>query len=141
MGPQDPESVYRRVVDDVISRGNVATFDDLTTPDFVEHEELPPGIPKNREGVKQFFSLLHTAFPDTMATIEHLVVQGDMVAARLVVTGTHRGDFAGIPPTGKQVSIQVFDLVRVIDGKMTEHWGLSDQFSLLQQLGAIPAPG
>ena len=141
MGPQDPESVYRRVVDEVISGGNVATFDDLTSPDLVEHEELPPGIPKNREGVKQFFSLLHTAFPDTMATIENLVVQGDMVAARLVVTGTHRGDFAGIPPTGKQVSIQVFDLVRVIDGKITEHWGLSDQLSLLQQLGAIPAPG
>ena len=141
MGPQDPESVYRRLVDEVINGGNVATFDDLTTPDFVEHEELPPGIPKNREGVKQFFSLLHTAFPDARATVENLVVQGDMVAARLVVTGTHRGDFAGIPPTGKQVSIQVFDLVRVIDGKMTEHWGLSDQFSLLQQLGAIPAPG
>ena len=141
MGPQDPESVYRRLVDEVINGGNVAAFDDLTTPDFVEHEELPPGIPRNREGVKQFFSLLHTAFPDTMATIENLVVQGDMVAARLVVTGTHRGDFAGIPPTGKQISIQVFDLVRVIDGKMTEHWGLSDQFSLLQQLGAIPTPG
>ena len=141
MGPQDPESVYRRIVDEVINGGNVATLDDLASPDFVEHEELPPGIPKNREGVKQFFSLLHTAFPDTTATIENLVVQGDMVAARIVVTGTHRGDFAGIPPTGKQVSIQVFDLVRVIDGKMTEHWGLSDQFSLLQQLGAIPAPG
>ena len=141
MGTPDPESVYRRLVDEVINGGNVATLDDLASPDFVEHEELPPGIPKNREGVKQFFSLLGTAFPDTMATIENLVVQGDMVAARLVVTGTHRGDFAGIPPTGKQVSMQVFDLVRVIDGKMTEHWGLSDQLSLLQQLGAIPAPG
>lgn len=140
MGPQDPESVYRRLVDEVISGGNVATFDDLTTPNFVEHEELPPGIPKNREGTKQFFSILHTAFPDMRATIENLVAQGDMVAARLVVTGTHRGDFAGIPPTEKQVSVQVFDLCRVIDGKMTEHWGLSDQFSLLQQLGAIPAP-
>lgn len=141
MGPQDPEGVYRRLVDEVISGGNVATFDDLTTPDFIEHEELPPGIPRNREGVKHFFSLLHAAFPDARATLEHLVVQGDMVAARLVVTGTHRGDFVGIPPTGKQISMQVFDLVRVIDGKITEHWGLSDQFSLLQQLGAIPAPG
>jgi predicted ester cyclase len=72
---------------------------------------------------------------------ENLVIQGDMVAARLVVTGTHRGDFAGIPPTGKAVSMQVFDLIRVVDGKATEHWGLSDQFGLLQQLGAIPAPG
>ena len=141
MGTEDPESVYGRVVEEVINGGNVAALDDLATPEFVEHEELPPGIPRNREGVKHFFSLLRTAFPDATATMENLVVQGDMVAARLVVTGTHRGDFVGIPPTGKQVSIQVFDLVRVVDGKMTEHWGLSDQFSLLQQLGAIPAPG
>lgn len=141
MGPNDPETVYRRVVDEVINGGNYAALDDLATPDFVEHEEFPPGIPQNREGVKQFFSLLRTAFPDQRVTIENLVIQGDMVAARLMATGTHRGDFVGIPPTGKQVSMQVFDLVRIVDGKMTEHWGLSDQFGLLQQLGAIPAPG
>jgi steroid delta-isomerase-like uncharacterized protein len=138
---EDNAALFRRFVEEVVNQGNVAAIDDLTSPDFTEHEELPPGIPQDREGVKQLFSALHQAFPDLTATVEDEIVQGDKVVFRMTWRGTHEGESLGIPPTGQQVTFLVIDIVRVSDGKLVEHWGVSDQLSMLQQMGAIPQPG
>ncbi len=139
MATQDSVNVFRRLVDELINNGNLAAFDELIAPDFVEHE-LPPGVPSGREGTKQLFSLLHTAFPDLRAEIEDVVAQDDRVVFHMTWRGTHTGSFMGIPPTGKQFAFEVFDMVRVANGKVAEHWGLMDQMSLMQQLGVIPTP-
>jgi steroid delta-isomerase-like uncharacterized protein len=139
MATQDNVNVFRRVIDELISDGNLVKVDELFAPDFVEHELLP-GVPQGREGAKQLFSLLHSAFPDIRAEIEHVVAQDDKVVFHMTWRGTQTGSFMGIPPTGKQVAFKVFDMVRVADGKVAEHWGLLDQFSLMQQLGVIPTP-
>jgi steroid delta-isomerase-like uncharacterized protein len=136
---QDSVNVFRRVIDELINNGNLAVFDELIAPDFVEHE-LPPGVPPGREGTKQLFSSLHIAFPDIRAEIEDVVAQDDKVVFHMTWRGTHTGPFMGIPPTGKRVAFEVFDMVRVADGKVAEHWGLMNQLSLLQQLGVIPTP-
>jgi predicted ester cyclase len=68
-----------------------------------------------------------------------MVAEGDLVSARFVFTGTHQGEFMGVPATGKRVEVEGFDLVRVRDGRATEHWGQMDAMALMQQLGAIPA--
>jgi steroid delta-isomerase-like uncharacterized protein len=139
MATQDSVNVFRRLVSELINDGNVAAFDELFAPDFVEHER-PPGVPQGREGTRQLFSALHSAFPDLRAEIEDVVAQDDKVVFRMTWQGTQSGEFMGIPPTGKRVTWEVFDMVRVVDGKVAEHWGLMDQLNLMQQLGVIPTP-
>lgn len=140
MGTQENIALFRRVVDELVNNGNVAAVDELMTPDFVEHETLPPGLPAGREGVKQLFTLLHTAFPDLHGDIEDVVAAGDKVVFRMTWRGVQTGQFFDISPTGKRVAFDVFDMARVEGGKMVEHWGLSNQLSLLQQLGVVPVP-
>ena len=84
------------------------------------------------------FNMLFNAFPDFHANIEHLIAEEDMTVLHMTWTGTHEGEFMGIPPTGKRMSIKVIDIVRIIDGKFLEHWGLTDMMTMMQQLCAIP---
>ena len=86
------------------------------------------------------FTMLRSAFPDFKATIEHLIAEGDKVVLHMTWTGTQKGEFMGIPPTGKSISINVIDIVRIADGQVVEHWGIMDQMAMMQQLGVIPAP-
>jgi len=128
-------------MEEVFDRGNISLIDELFAPDFVEHEELPPGIPGGSEGVKQLSTMFRSAFPDFKATIDDMIAEGDKVVVRGTWSGTHEGEFMGIPPTGKRVSFGVIDIVRIEGGKFVEHWGQMDNMGLMQQLGLIPAPG
>jgi steroid delta-isomerase-like uncharacterized protein len=139
MSTEQNKAVVRRLVEEVFNQGNLSMIDELIAPDFVEHEELPPGIPPGREAPKQMFAMLQSAFPDFKATIDDLVAEGDKIVIRQTWTGTQKGEFMGIPPTGKRVSIGVIDILRLADGKMAEHWGIMDSMAMMQQLGAIPA--
>jgi steroid delta-isomerase-like uncharacterized protein len=114
--------------------------DEIMAPDFVEHEQLPPGIPIGREGVKVLTTMLRSAFPDFKATIDDIVAESDKVVIRMTWSGTHKGEFMGMPATGKRMSIGVIDIIRVSRGKVVEHWGQMDAMGMMQQLGAIPAP-
>lgn len=99
--------------------------------------------PLRKEGQRQRITGFHTAFPDLHFTIEDLLAEGDRVTFRATLRGTHQGPFPflkGIPPTGKQITISVLDVVRVEGKKLAEHWGLPDLFDLLQQLGALRLP-
>jgi len=125
---------------EIISQGNLDAFYETVDPNIVDHSGLP-GIPQGLEGVRQWFSTLRSAFPDLRINAEDIIAEGDKVVARYGVTGTHQGEFWGIGPTGKQVTFSGIDIVRVADGKLVEHWGEIDALGLMQQLGAIPAPG
>ena len=96
-------------------------------------------MPRDREGVKLLITMLRSAFPDFKATIDDIVAEGDKVVIRQTWSGTQKGEFMGIPPTGKSVSFGVFDILRMAGGKCVEHWGQMDSMSLMQQLGAMPA--
>jgi predicted ester cyclase len=141
MSTEQNKALFRRVMEEVFNRGNMSLIDELIAPDFVEHEEPPPGMPAGREGVKQLATMLHSAFPDITASIDDIIAEGDKVVARSTWSGTHKGEFMGIAPTGKSVSFGVFDIVRIAGGKFVEHWGMMDNLSMMQQLGVIPAPG
>ena len=84
--------------------------------------------------------MFRQAFPDSYFTVEDMVAEGDKVATRKTFHGTHQGEFMGIPPTGQQVSTGLIDVVRIVDGKVVEHWSMGDNLGLMQQLGVIPAP-
>ena len=130
----------RRLIEEVFSKGNVAIIDELVGDDVIDHT-APPGMPPGREGVKQFTTMFHAAFPDLRFTIKDQVAEGDKVTTRCVMTGTHKGPLMGIPPTGKAVSITTIDITRWSNGKAVEHWGVEDMLGLMQQLGVVPMPG
>jgi predicted ester cyclase len=135
MSAEQNKAIVRQMVEEIFNRGNVSRLDEFVAPDFVEHEELPPGM-----DAKQMTTLLRSAFPDFKATIEHLIAEGDKVVMSMTWTGTQKGEFMGIPPTGKRVSFGVIDIIRLAGGKFVEHWGIMDSMALMQQLGAMPAP-
>jgi steroid delta-isomerase-like uncharacterized protein len=139
MSVEQDKALVRQFIDEIFNRGNMSMVDELFAADFVEHEELPPGIPRDREGVIQLTSMLRSAFPDFKATIDDMIAEGDKVVIRQTWSGTQKGEFMGIPPTGKSVSIGVIDIIRMADGKVMEHWGQMDSMGMMQQLGAIPA--
>ena len=125
---------------ELISAGDIDGFGEHLADGFVEHEEFP-GFEPSKEGVKQMFRMYLTAFPDLRMETEDMLVSGDKVVARVRATGTHQGEFMGMPATGKSVDVQVIDIMRFgEDGLVREHWGLFDALGMMQQLGAIPAP-
>ena len=129
-------STYER-----INKGDIAGFGDLVAEDFVEHQGAGgPGFPPTKDGTLEFFRTLLAAFPDWRMSVEDLIAGGNKTVARVTVTGTHKGEFMGVPPTGAQVEMQLIDIMRFDDaGLVGEHWGVADMLSLMQQLGVVPA--
>jgi steroid delta-isomerase-like uncharacterized protein len=127
-----------RFYEDVMVGGDLDALDQILTSDFVDHEEGPPGTPDGIEGVKFFVSMFREAFPDIQVSIDDVMEDGDRVAVRATMTGTHDGELMGVPPSGNRVRLEMIDIVRVEDGRCAEHWGAADNLSLMQQIGAIP---
>jgi steroid delta-isomerase-like uncharacterized protein len=122
------------------TRGDIDGFVGYLSEDFVDHEQAA-GIEPTKSGTRQLFQMLVAAFPDLRFDTEDVVESGERLAARARVTGTHKGDFFGIPATGKSFDVEAIDILRFgDDGVVHEHWGVMDMMSMMQQLGAIP-PG
>jgi|RhiMetdeSRZDD1v2_1073273.scaffolds.fasta_scaffold97765_3 steroid delta-isomerase-like uncharacterized protein len=141
MSIEQNKALARQLVEEVLNRGDMSRADELLAADFIEHEELPPGVPTGREAPKQLTTMLRSAFPDFKATINDLIAEGDKVVIHMTWNGTQQGEFMGIPPTGKRISVGIFDILRIAEGQIVEHWGLMDRMAMMQQLGVIPAPG
>ena len=121
-----------------INAGDIAGFGDLVADNFVEHQGLPD-LP-TKEGALEFFRILLAAFPDMHMNVEDLIASGDKTVARVKVSGTHKGEYMGVPPAGTHVDVQLIDIMRFNSaGLVCEHWGVADMLSLMQQLGVVPA--
>lgn len=132
----DAQGTMRRVYD-AINAGDDGAMLDALAEGFVEHEELPGGIPPTREGVIQWFGIMRSAFPDLRFEVEELLPSGDRVVARVRVTGTHQGEFMGMPPTGRTFAANAIDIIAFgDDGLAREHWGVFDAMAMMEQLGA-----
>ena len=136
--PEEHKALFRRFIDEVWNNGNLAVADELFAPDAFTPSapQLPPG----RAGVKVIVTLWRTAFPDFHMTIEDLIAEGDKVVARFTETGTHQGEFMGIAPTGRPMSVTEIGILRLVDGKVVESWYEVDMLGLMQQLGVFPPP-
>ena len=133
-------ATYRRWFDEGCSRGNVDLVNELYAPDYVSHS-LGPDLPPTREGLTTFIRALREGMPDLACPVEEVVAEGDRVAGRFSLRGTHGGTLLGIPATGKPVDVGAMVLARFDNtGKWLEDWAVWDQLGLLRQLGAIPAP-
>lgn len=132
--------LVRRLMEEDISQGDEAVADVIIHPEFVDHTN-PPGMRHGLKGHKAIVRLFRSIFPDLVWQIDELIAEGDKVVARTTMRGTQRGEFFGIPPTGKAVEMTGIHVVRIADGRIIEHWGSNDDLGLLRQLGAIPQPG
>ena len=122
---------------ELINAGEIDGFAAALADSFVEHEQAP-GLSPNKEGILTFFRAMLAAFPDLQMVPEDVIVSGDKAVARVRMTGTHRATFMGIPPTGKAFDVQLIDITRFgSDGKALEHWGVTDQLGMMQQIGVI----
>jgi steroid delta-isomerase-like uncharacterized protein len=139
MSVEESQTILRGIID-AINTGSFSAFDDLVAEDFQEHLNVFGAAP-GREGYRQMMQGMRAAFPDFTVMHEFMLCGDDMISSRFVASGTHRGDFAGIPPAGKQITVQGIEIFRFENGKLAERWGEVDQLGMLIQLGAIPAPG
>lgn len=130
--------VMRRFYDEV-NAGNLGIIDELIHDDLIEHDPIAPT--PDKEGVRQFFAMSLAAFPDMRIQVLRTIAEGDLVAAHCLFEGTHEGEFMGIPPTGRRISVPVVDIVRFRGGRAAEHWGVTDTGVMMQQLGVVPPPG
>lgn len=140
MSTEQNKALRRRIVEEGLNKQNTKVLDELFAANLVDHD-LPAGTPPGPEGSKGKIAYFKSAFPDIHFTFEGEVAEGDKVAGRGYFTGTHQGDFQGIPPTGKKINVKFMDVWRFENSKLVEYWGQPDVMGLMQQLGAIPTPG
>jgi steroid delta-isomerase-like uncharacterized protein len=133
------KAVVRRFLEHV-ARGEIQDALDLLAPEALVHLSGAPG-PLDRAAFAQFGHAFHAAFVDEQLVIEDQVADGEKVATRITETATHAGAFQGLSPTGKRVRMTGIWIDRIVDGRITERWSEFDQLGMLQQLGALPAPG
>ena len=135
---------YRAIAAKVYSifeRGAVDELSGIFTPAFIEHDELPGSTATGLDLVKEWVQMSHTGLPDARYHLESVVGSGNQVVCRVRLTGTHRGEFMGIPATGNKVDILLMDWVRLTpSGRVAEHWGTGQEGKLMAQLG-VAAPG
>ena len=129
--------LIKRFYTEVISEGNLALIDEMVSDDFVDHDPMPGQSP-SKDGVGFFVNTMRAAFPDLKAkTIEPALVDGNLEALYVVLTGTHQGALMGIEPTGRSVEFSGIDIIRTDGGKVVEHWGATDMMALMQLIGAM----
>lgn len=128
--------LVRRFIDEVYNKGNLAVVDELLGSDFHLPDELPPG-PPGREPYKKHVVAWRAAFPDLHVAIEDMVAEGDKVVYRWNLQGTHRSEFMGVPPTGRELVASGIVIFRVANGRIVEAWQNYDSLRLFQQLGLV----
>jgi steroid delta-isomerase-like uncharacterized protein len=134
----DYKAMAQRWFGEVVSEGKLEVVDELCSADYVEHDPFP-GTSADIDGLKESITIIRSAFPDIEATADEIIVEGDRLAVRSTMRGTHDGDFMGVPASGKKIEVANYDFVRFEGDKAVEHWGVIDSAALMEQIGAVPA--
>ncbi len=136
----DLKAMMARIIDEAFNEGNVDALDDLISDDFIEHEELPPGVPQGKAAPGAMITMMRAAFPDLLVTVEDMLQDGSKVVTRSRFAGTHEGEFMGIAPTGRKFDIPVIDIVEFRGDEAVAHWGVMDNAGMMEQLGVAGPP-
>jgi predicted ester cyclase len=139
MSAEYNKTIVRRLMEEDISQGNLAVADEIIDAHFFDHTN-PPGMQHGIKGHKAIVALFRASFPDLEWRIDDLLADGDKVVIRTTMRGTQRGEFFGIPPTGKHVVVPGIHVLRIAGGKIVEHWGNNDDLGLMRQLGMTLSP-
>ncbi len=131
------KALLRRFFEEIYNQGDLRVADEIVAVDYINHNPLPGEAP-GREGFKAFVAYLRRAFADLQFTIEDQVAEEDKVVTRITISGVQEGEFAGIPPSGKLVSVTAISIHRICDGQIQESWFNWDALGLVRQLGIPP---
>jgi steroid delta-isomerase-like uncharacterized protein len=131
------KALVRRLYDEVFHQGNLALIDELFSPSYVRHAPPGPEV-RGRTEAERLCALIRTTFPDVHYTLEDMIAEGDKVVLRWSARGTHKGDFLGVAPTGKAVTMSGTVTFLIRAGKVEEEWSHWDALGLLQQIGIVP---
>lgn len=134
---EENKAIFRRYFEEVLNAGNLDLVDELIARTYVSHYPTGYDFGGGPGGVKQIVTAVRAGFPDVHFTVEDLLAEGDKVVGRWTFRGTHQGDFMGILPTGRKVSVMGIAIYRIARGKITEAWVAWDSMGLMQQLGAV----
>ena len=137
MSIEDTKAIGNRFIA-IFNEQNPAIADEIFAPNFTAR--LPSAPALDREGWKAYLGIFRTGFPDLYLEAEDMVATDDRLIIRVILHGTHQGDFQGMAPTGKRVAFTGIAMFRIADGQAVEHWGEMDILGMMQQLGAIPSP-
>jgi steroid delta-isomerase-like uncharacterized protein len=136
---QQNKRTIERLYEEVVNQGRLEVLDEICQPDLVEHNPFPDQL-QGAEGLKQRASMVRAAFNPTF-TLEHVIADGDKVAVMWTNRGTNATEWMGMPPSGKSFAVPGVDIFLFRDGRLAEHWDVVDRLTMLEQVGAIPAPG
>lgn len=139
MSVEQNKAVIRRTMDEIWSKGNLSLIPELFTSDYTSYNSSGKNV-LGHEGFKKMVEAARVAYPDLLCTIDQLVAEGDSVVCRYTLTGTHKGEYQGLAPTGKKVSVLCLFLTIMKDGKSAETWALGETLASYRQLGIAP-PG
>jgi C-1 hydroxylase len=128
---EENKSVVRRFIE-AYNKRKLELIDDFVAPDYVDHSNHV-----DRDGLKQLFSMGLKGFPDWHETIEDIIAEGDKVWVRLSYSGTHSGEFMGLPATGKKITSKAVDIYRIVNGKLAEYWNVTDNINIFKEVGAV----
>jgi steroid delta-isomerase-like uncharacterized protein len=131
---KDNKAIARQFLDELWNQGDFETLDDLLASDYDGHSSTEINGP---QGAKQFIPRVHSAFPDLHFEVQDQVAEGDKVATRWVMYGTHKGEFQGIPASGARLEMTGITIFRIANGKLIEGWTSEDTLGMMQQLGAV----
>lgn len=134
---ESKERTIERYFSELFNQGRLDLVDELLHPEYVNHSPGSPDLPRGRDGVKVVVRALRAAFPDLAYTVEDVVVGPDAVAVRTTMRGTHLGDFFGLPASGRAFAVQQITIEHFREGRIVAHHRVTDEASLLRQLGAI----
>ena len=123
-----------------INTASETLAEELISPYAIFHVPGSPEPMRGPAGYLAIIGMMRGGFPDIQWTLEEMVAEGDKVAARFIMRGTHQGTFFGVPPSGKKIAVQAMNIYRVSDGKFVEEHGQPDMLGLLQQIGTVPSP-
>jgi predicted ester cyclase len=140
MSGADNKAIVLRLIEEVLSSGDLAVADELIDPNFALHLPGSQEPLRGTRGLKQAAEGFRSGFPDRHVLVEDVICEEDKVAVRVRLQGTHRGFFQGIDPTGKQVNVTAIAIFRIAGGRIAEEWLSSDRLGLLQQIGAVAQP-
>lgn len=131
------KQLVERYFNEVWNKGNVDVLDSLLSPDYINHTPSTPNPPKGAAGLKPIVNAIRKGFPDLHYAIQDMVVTPNRVVARVIMTGTQTDTLFGTPPTGKPVSVNQINMEEIVDGKIAEHWRVTDELTMMKQLGVI----
>jgi steroid delta-isomerase-like uncharacterized protein len=139
MSVEENEAIIRRYIEVGWSTGDMSAVEDAIDPSYRRHQPNMVMPVESEKDLEQLIGMYRAGVPDLDIRIQHIVGEGDWVVTRVICKGTHTGELAGIPPTGKSLEFTASDIFQMADGKVIESWHNVDDFGLLQQLGVIPA--